>query len=209
MLSIVCNNVWAFFSQTRYFLILYNNISLSIGLSATTICRLRLPRWEQQEKRDIDQRCSQPPVAAPPPILLFLFLDVLFLLLSHTVSECLSALQTMAPLPSAGSACVCIWLYIALRAPYIKEEAAMRMTLAATVLHTTKSIHKKQQPWSKNCHKIILFELSLHSMLFYLGVVLSNCFYTSLLIPRCFSQTFIEGQPFKWANRLITITNRA
>lgn len=48
-----------------------------------------------------------------------------------------------------------------------------------------------------------------YSMLFRVGVVLSNCFYVSLLIPKCFSQTFIEGQPPNWANRLITITNKA
>lgn len=46
-------------------------------------------------------------------------------------------------------------------------------------------------------------------MFFDVGVVLSNCFYASLLIPRCFFQTFIEGQPSNWANTLITKTNKA
>lgn len=47
------------------------------------------------------------------------------------------------------------------------------------------------------------------SLLFKGGVISSLiAFYASLIIPTCFSQTFIEGQPSNWANRLITITNK-
>lgn len=47
------------------------------------------------------------------------------------------------------------------------------------------------------------------SPLFNGGVISSAiAFYASLGIPTCFSQTFIEGQPPNWANRLITITNK-
>lgn len=46
-------------------------------------------------------------------------------------------------------------------------------------------------------------------LLFEGGVIFSViAFYASLVIPTCFSQTFIEGQPSNWANRLITITNK-
>lgn len=121
--------------KTRHIFVLYkhfflyrsvSNNNLQAGVSTV-----------QQEKSYIDQLCSQlcsqPPVAAPPPIMCFLFLDVLFLLLYHTVSECLSALQTTAGLLSTESGRVCTLLCIVLLSPYVKEGAAIRMTLVATV----------------------------------------------------------------------------
>lgn len=92
--------------KMRPFFILYK-ASFSTGLSATSMCRLGFLRREQQEKSYIDQLCSQPPVVAPPPIMCFLFLDVLFLPLYQTISECLFALQTKAGLLSSESGHIC------------------------------------------------------------------------------------------------------
>lgn len=69
------------FKDNRLFKKQYWHGCVSTGLSATTTCRLGFLRWEQQF-------CSQPPVGAPPPIMFSLFLDVLFLLLYHTLSDC-------------------------------------------------------------------------------------------------------------------------
>lgn len=59
---------------------------------------------------------------------------MLFLLLDHTVSECLSALQTKAGLLSTGSSRVYTLLCIILLSPYIKEGAAVTVMLVATTL---------------------------------------------------------------------------
>lgn len=132
------------FIDNRLFKKQYWHSCVSTSLSATTTCKLGFLRWEQQEKSYINLFCSQPPVAAPPPIMFLLFLNVLFHLLYHTLSECclpykqyLVCSQWLGP-----------WLQLIMYPPSSsKHWIWCCLQNDAGCNSTTISIPKRQQPW--------------------------------------------------------------